>query len=127
MFSLIVIQKGSYVYVTDNTGVFIVKCIHLYGGFFKKYSRMSEYILIAIQKRKRLRQYILKHIYLALLVAQKKEKNRRIGYYIKFSLTKVVLLNDGKKLVGTRILGTVCKEIRKYSFLRFSSLVKKIC
>jgi large subunit ribosomal protein L14 len=121
------IKKGSYLYVTDNTGALIVKCIHLYGGFSKKSSFMSEFVLIAIQKRKVLRQYITKNIYLALLVTQKKIYYRSNGYYIKFHLNKIILLNEAKKLVGTRILGTVCIEIKKYQYIKFSSLVKKIC
>jgi ribosomal protein L14 len=121
------VQKGTFVYVGDNTGAVWVKCIHLYGGFYKKKARVTDYILIAIQKRRLLRKFINNFIYLALLITQKKNFFRLNGYYIKFYYNKILLLTEAKKLVGTRVLGTACKELIYFNNFKIMSLVKKLC
>jgi ribosomal protein L14 len=121
------IQKGSFVYVGDNTGITWVKCIHLYGGFFKKYAYLAHYILVAIQKRRLLRKFIFKNIYLAIIITQKKNFYRHNGYYVKFLYNKILLLSEVKKLIGTRIFGTAARELIKFEYFKIISFVKKIC
>lgn len=121
------IQKGSFVFVADNTGARWVKCIHIYGGGLKKYAYLSQYILIAIQKRRLLRKFIIKNIYLAILITQKKIFFRIHGYYIKFLYNKVLLLSEIKKIVGTRVFGTAARELLNINYFKIISFVKKIC
>jgi large subunit ribosomal protein L14 len=121
------IFKETFVYVGDNAGAEIVRVIHLYGGFKKKSSTISNYVLIAVQNRRVQRQFITKNIYLALIVTIKKNFYRLNGSYIKFNYNKVVLLNEVKKFIGTRIIGPVAAEVLKMKLEKLRSLTKKIC
>ena len=43
---------------------------------------------------------------------------RKDGNILKFSDNAVVLLNKQNDLIGTRILGSVPRELRKYNFIK---------
>lgn len=113
----------SQVIVSDNTQTRIVKCIRLLGGSKRKYATVSDFIIIAVKQRRAKRRLILKKIYLALIIASIKEKRRLSGYYIKSKTNRVLLLTEFGKIIGTRILGPVYKEVKQYS--RISKLLAK--
>jgi len=74
------------------------------------------------QKSKKIKPYI--RPYLTLIVATKKQTNRKNGSYIKFDENRTLTFTEPKRFgpagkstmipdfLGTRITGPICKELR---------------
>jgi large subunit ribosomal protein L14 len=121
------IQKYTKIFVGDNTMIYKVLVIHLYGGFYKKKSGVGNFILVAIPKRRVMYPFIVKNIYLGLIVTQKKKYRRNNGIFVKFFFNKVVLLSEQKKFIGTRIYGPIALEIKKTKLMRILTIARKLC
>ena len=119
--------KESRIIAADNTGAGIVRIIHLYGGFFRKYISTGGYVLIAIQKRKLIRQFVTKNLYLAIIVTQNLKYRRKQGYYVLFQANKLLLLSEQKKFIGTRIYGPIALELETSNLTRVLALAKALC
>ncbi len=113
----------SQVIASDNTQTRVVKCIRLLGGSNKKYATVSDFVIITIKHRWAKRRWIFKKIYLAVIIGIKKEFRRLDGSYISSRNNRVLLLTELGKIIGTRILGPIYKEIKQYA--RISKLLMK--
>ena len=118
------IQTLTKLKVADNSGATLVECIKNKSP----YANIGDPIVVTIQKRiitstkKPLKQG---GIYKAIVVRTKKGIIRPNGEKISFTDNAVVLYNNDN-LLGTKIIGTVTKELRKYHQLKILSLASKI-
>jgi len=62
----------------------------------------------------------------AVVVRTTKETGREDGTYIRFDDNAVVLINDAREPVGTRIFGPVSRELRRKRFMRIVSLAPEV-
>ena len=63
----------------------------------------------------------------AVIVRTKKEIGRKDGTYIRFSENAAVILGeDGREPVGTRIFGPVARELREKKFMKIISLAPEV-
>ena len=62
----------------------------------------------------------------AVVVRTTKEIGRDDGTYIRFDDNAVVLINDAREPVGTRIFGPVARELRRKRFMRIVSLAPEV-
>ena len=62
----------------------------------------------------------------AEVVRTTKETGREDGTYIRFDDNAVVLINDAREPVGTRIFGPVARELRRKRFMRIVSLAPEV-
>jgi large subunit ribosomal protein L14 len=115
----------SFVTVSDNTQTRNVKCIHLLNGGTSKCALVNRFIVIAIRRYKIKRRLIFKKIYLALILGTKKDTRRINGSFIKVNKNHVILMSEVGKVLGTRLLGPMYREIKKFRFFKFLSLLKK--
>lgn len=123
----IMLQKESKITSSDNTGVRLLKCIHINGN--KKYGNIGDLINIVVNKFKSKKKLIKKQIYYGLIITTKQNTYRGEGIYLKADCNKVLVLNkETKQFIGTRIYGPVYKEIRqlkdgKKRLLRYEKIV----
>jgi large subunit ribosomal protein L14 len=106
---------GTIVKSADNSGVNTAKCIKNLGGSKKKTSKLGDYVKITIKrvKSKTGRQKILKgEMFQGLVVATKVNSKRVDGSYVKFNSNRIITVNNNKTVIGNRIIGPICKEIR---------------
>jgi large subunit ribosomal protein L14 len=61
-----------------------------------------------------------------VIVRTKKELSRPDGSYIRFDDNSVVLVDDAKEPIGTRIFGPVARELRAKRFMRIVSLAPEV-
>lgn len=151
----------SKVISADNAGAVTFKCIKIFGGYKRRYARLGEIIgsisairrvynnrmdkKVLAKKVKKKRKQKSKKVklnvrpYLTLLVATKKQTNRRDGSYIKFDENRVLTFSEptrygpaGKStmipnFLGTRVFGPICKEIRTSKWLneKYRSIIQK--
>jgi len=121
------LQKETKITSSDNTGVRLLKCIHINGN--KKYGIVGDLINIVVNKFKSKKKLIKKQIYYGLIITTKQAIYRSEGIFLKVDYNKVLVLNKAtRQFLGTRIYGPVCKEVRqikdgKKKLLRYEKVV----
>jgi large subunit ribosomal protein L14 len=69
------IQQQSVLKVSDNSGAKIVRCLKVLGGFQKKYAKLGDVIIVAVQqlrnKSKKTSKVKPREIYKALIIRTK--------------------------------------------------------
>jgi len=124
------IQKGTNLRVIDNSGAKRVACIHVCGGYRKRYARIGDLIKVSVKTVKSKRRENSKiqagDVVTALVVSTKVSKPSYSGSLLGFYENQVVLLNDKNKALGTRIFGYLLKDFRHTRFLKLMSLASGI-
>ncbi len=124
-----VILKETFLKVVDNSGGRLAKCIHVYGN---RGGNIGDKILISMQKIKN-RNPLLKlkienhNLYKGLIVQTKKGILRNDGSKLIFNKNSIVLLTmSNEKLIGTRILCPLVKELKNKKFIKILTISSKI-
>lgn len=120
------IYKGTLLNVVDNSGARKASCIHICGGFRKKFAQIGDIIIVSIKslrsKRRKTTKVKKGDVVHALVVRSKigqtKFSNERISYFEN----AIVLLTSQKKTIANRIFGSILKTFRNTKFLRIASL-----
>lgn len=118
------IQKGTVLSISDNTGIKKVKCIKIFGTSNPRYAKLGDIVLIAISNKDVIRKYSNVNIKLSLLINTKKFTKRLNGIYIGFDKTKSIIINRNYSFTGTRIYHIVTKDIRKHSITNLQKYAK---
>ena len=120
------IQVGTVLNVSDNSGARKVYCIRVLNGSRKKYARLGNLILVVVKslrkKRKSLSKVKKGDIFCALIVRTRMKSISKFSDSFSFLENSVVLLTGQNKFVGTRILGSLPKNFRITSYMRLLSL-----
>lgn len=111
------IQKETNLKPMDKCGVWLVRVFHLYGGFNKKSSTISNFIKISV-KRTQANNSVLKKTKLkAIITTVRKEINKIDGSFIKFKSNNVVLLKKRLTPKGKILIGPASINIKRKRFL----------
>jgi len=121
-----VIQLRTVLSVADNSGAKTVQCIKVLGGSMRRYARIGDIIVVAVQEAEPRSQVKKGDVKKAVVVRTKKEIRRENGSYIKFDGNAAVLINDAKEPLGTRIFGPVARELRAKKYMRILSLAPEV-
>lgn len=124
------IQEGSFLNVSDNSGVRLVKCVKVLGGSKRRFAGCGDVIVVSARsvfpKAAAANSAIKKgDVYLAVIVRTKSPFRRSDGSVVVFNENSVVLLDKQYKLIGTRVFGVVPREL-KNDFFRITTLVKEV-
>ncbi len=104
----------------DNTGVQLVKCIHLYK---LRVVQPCSIILITIKKVLPHRKLTKGQVFKAVVVRLLKKTQRISGITVCYNQNSVVLLKKNELIpIGTRIYGSVFFENRIYGFMKIVTL-----
>ena len=121
------IQRNTMVNVVDNTGIKKALVIGFYGSN-KKVVGIGEIVNLAVKKvipnSNNKRGDVIK----AVVVRTAKGIRRADGTYIKFDDNGVVIIDENKNPVGTRIFGPVARELRtgKHKYMKIVSLAPEV-
>lgn len=120
------IQLGSYIKITDNTGAREILCINIPGRGSKKYARINDIIVGVVKGANP--QGMLKDAEKvhALIVRTKKELRRKDGSYIRFDDNAAVVLDKGKSPKGSRIFGPIAREIKEAGYGKIASMAEEV-
>ena len=112
--------------VADNSGAKRAQCIKVLGGSKRKYASIGDVIVVSI-KEAVLNSNVKKgEVRRAVVVRTAKEIGRDDGTCIKFDDNAVVIINEVREPVGTRIFGPVARELRRKRFMRIVSLAPEV-
>lgn len=102
------IQKGTVIFISDNSGARLAKCIHVYK---KKFAKIGDYILVSIKTYNPEKKIKKGELHLALMIRTKKEFWYNNAYF-SFSDNAAVLMNKKYLPLGSRLFGPSLKNIR---------------
>ncbi|MDP2704697.1 MAG: 50S ribosomal protein L14 [bacterium] len=119
------IQERTILKVADNSGAKKVRCFRMLGGSKRKYARIGDIIIAAVQVAEPRKQVKKKDKVRALVVRTQKEIKRKDGSYIRFDENAVVLLEDANPK-GTRVFGPIPREIKELGFDAIASLAQDL-
>jgi large subunit ribosomal protein L14 len=117
------INKGTFLKVSDNCGAKVVNCIRI-AKSKKKSANRGESILVSIKRLRSSKRISIRvkkgEIYNAVILRTKIfTKNHFIDIGLtSFLENSVLLLNKQYKLVGTRVIGPISKQFKTGKFSR---------
>ena len=106
------LQAGSNVKITDNTGAKMGRIFKVLGGSKRRYESIEDKIVISIKVADTRKQVKKKDVVYGIVVRTSKEFRRKDGSYIRFDDNAVVIVDKNKKEPkATRVFGPIPKEI----------------
>ena len=120
------IQMQTNLSVADNSGAKRVQCIKVLGGSHRRYAGIGDVIKVSIKDAIPRGKVKKGEVYNAVVVRTKKGVRRSDGSAIRFDGNAAVLLNAQLQPIGTRIFGTVTRELRSERFMKIISLAPEV-
>lgn len=120
------IQVETMCGVADNSGAKRAQCIKVLGGSRRRYARIGDIIVVAIKEAVPNSPIKKGEVRRAVVVRTVKETGREDGTYIRFDDNAVVIINEVREPMGTRIFGPVARELRRKRFMRIVSLAPEV-
>jgi large subunit ribosomal protein L14 len=120
------IQSGTYLNVIDNSGAKNVCCIKVLSGYKRRYAKIGDLIVVTVKNLRTKRRSTSKikkgEVTKGIVVRTKTVLKTFSGENFSFFENAVVLLNNQKKPIGSRIFGSLPKVFRYTKHLRLVSL-----
>lgn len=120
------IQEETLLNVADNSGAKTAKCIRVLGGTGRRYAHVGDIVVLAVKTALPDGNVKKGTVVRGVVVRTRKEQRRKDGSYIRFSDNAVVIVNEDKEPIGTRIFGPVARELRERKFMRILSLAPEV-
>jgi large subunit ribosomal protein L14 len=120
------IQQETMVIVADNSGAKSAQCFRVLGGTKRRYARVGDVVVCAVKVAIPGGTVKKGDVVKAVVVRTVKEQRRKDGSYIRFDENAVVIINDKREPVGTRIFGPVARELREKRFMKIVSLAPEV-
>jgi large subunit ribosomal protein L14 len=123
------LQPQSIVTVADNSGAQIARIFKVLGGSKRRYARIGDVVVIAIQTAQPRKAVKKKDVFRAVVVRQVAPFARKDGSYLRFDENAVVLIEkQGKEMgpKGTRIFGPVPRELSEGGWHSIVSLAPEV-
>lgn len=118
------LQVGSQLNVSDNSGAKKVECIKVLNKHPKSFAFLGDLVVVSVKslRSKGNLRVKKKDVCLGLVFRIKYKTKRLDGRSFNFTENSVILLNRSFKPYGTRFFGPVIKELRKQKKLKVSLL-----
>ena len=112
--------------VADNSGAKKVLCFRILGGSKRKSASVGDIIVVSIKEAVPESKVKKGDVHRAVIVRTKKEVRRPDGSYIRFDNNAAVIINEAREPIGTRIFGTIARELRGKNFMKIVSLAPEV-
>ncbi len=116
----------SQLVVADNSGAKMIQCITVLGGASKNGAQIGDIISASVKDAIPRAQVKKKDVVKAVIVRQRKPFGRADGSCIAFSENAAVIINDDKTPKGTRIFGSIPRELRDRGYNKIISLAPEV-
>ncbi|MDO5649930.1 MAG: 50S ribosomal protein L14 [Gallicola sp.] len=120
------IQVESRLKVADNSGAKELLVIRVLGGTKRKYARIGDVVVCSVKSATPGGVVKKGEVVKAVIVRTAKGIRRVDGSYIRFDDNAAVIIKDDKNPVGTRIFGSVTRELREGNFMKIISLAPEV-
>src|SRR3989338_2710666 len=116
------IQVGTNVIVSDNTGAKWARVFKILGGSKRRYAELGDIVVLSIKTAEPRKSVKKKDVLRAVVIRQREAMRRRDGSYIRFDDNAVVILEKGQEPKGGRIFGPVPRELAERGYQKIVSL-----
>ena len=120
------VQQQTILKVADNTGAKEIMCIRCLGGSYRKYAGIGDVIIASVKSATPGGTVKKGDVVKAVVVRTKKPIRRADGSYLRFDENAAVIIKDDKTPKGTRICGTVARELRENDYMKILSLAPEV-
>ena len=120
------IQMQTILNVADNSGAKRVQCIKVLGGSHRRYAGIGDIIKVSVKDAIPRGKAKKGEVFNAVVVRTRKGVRRPDGSVIRFDGNAAVLLNNQLQPIGTRIFGSVTRELRSERFMKIISLAPEV-
>lgn len=121
------IQQESRLKVADNSGARELLVIKVLGGSKRYYGHVGDVVVASVKKASPNGNVKKSALVRAVIVRTKKEIQRQDGSTIRFDDNAAVIIDqESKNPVGTRIFGPVARELRERGYNRILSLAPEV-
>lgn len=119
------ITEQTKLVVADNTGARCVRCFRIIGRR-SRFAHVGDVIKASVREAQP--DGLLKkgQVCDAVIVRTKHPIRRQDGSYLKFDDNAVVIIDETKNPVGTRVMGPVARELRDKNFMKVVSLAAEV-
>lgn len=120
------IQERSILKVADNSGAKIVRCFRILGGTRRRYAQIGDVVVASVQSAEPRKQLKKKDIVKVVVVRQKNPLRRKDGSYVRFGENAVVVINNKKEPVATRVFGPMPRELKVKGYEKIMTMAEEI-
>jgi large subunit ribosomal protein L14 len=120
------IQERSVIKVADNSGAKIVRCFRILGGTRHRYAKVGDVIVASVQVAEPRKGVKKKDIVRTVVVRTKHALRRIDGSYVRFDENAVVLINQKKEPVATRVFGPMPRELKEKGYEKIITMAEEI-
>ena len=120
------IQVHTEMEVADNTGAKRIECIKVLGGSKRRYASIGDVIVVSIKDAMPKGKVKKGDVHKAVVVRTRKQIYRADGSCIKFDTNAAVLIGANNEPIGTRIFGSVTRELRVKNHMKIISLAPEV-
>ncbi len=120
------IQERSILKVADNSGAKIVRCFRILGGTRHRYAKIGDVIVASVQTAEPRKGVKKKDIVRTVVVRTKTVMRREDGSYVRFDENAVVLINNKKEPVATRVFGPMPRELKEKGYEKIMTMAEEI-
>lgn len=120
------IQVGTNVKITDNTGGKTGRVFKILGGSKRRYARLGDLVVLSIKTAEPRKLVKKKDVVRAVVVRQAKEYRRKDGSYIRFDDNAVVIIDAKGEPKGARIFGPIPRELAERGYQKIVSLAPEV-
>ncbi|RMD63185.1 50S ribosomal protein L14 [Candidatus Parcubacteria bacterium] len=120
------IQERSILKVADNSGAKVVRCFRVLGGTRRRYAQVGDIVVASVQSAEPRKNVKKKDIVKALVVRQRKAIRRKDGSYVRFDENAVVLVDNKKEPIGTRVFGPMPRELKEKGYTKLMTMAEEI-
>ncbi len=120
------VQMRTILEVADNSGAKKLACILPLGGSTGRIAGIGDIVTASVKEAAPESNVKKGSVVKAVIVRTRKEHRRQDGTYIRFDQNAVVLINEAREPVGTRVFGPVARELREKQFMKIVSLAPEV-
>ncbi|MFM7088449.1 MAG: 50S ribosomal protein L14 [Candidatus Paceibacterota bacterium] len=121
------IQHGTLVKITDNSGGTLGQVFKVLGSSKKRYASLGERVIIAVKVATPRKAVKKKDVHQAVIVRTRSAYRRKDGSYIRFDDNAVVLLEKGKlDPKAGRVFGPIPRELSEKGYQKIISLAPEV-
>ena len=121
------IQPGTLLNISDNSGAKSVECIKILGKANHSYGTIGDLIVVSVKKLRKKGNIKVKkkEICLGLITQTKRNKTRNQSNSFYFGANNCILLTKKKNFIGNRVFGVLPKELKQKKYLKILTLSSK--
>nr|YP_009144079.1 ribosomal protein L14 [Wollemia nobilis]AKE36625.1 ribosomal protein L14 [Wollemia nobilis] len=120
------IQSQTYLNVADNSGARKLMCIRVLGASNRKYAHIGDVIIAIIKEVAPNMPLEKSEVVRAVVIRTCKELKRDNGMIIRSDDNAAVVIDQQGNPKGTRVFGSVARELRQLNFTKIVSLAPEV-